>query len=830
MDFADMDFDGDYLSKLTGTTIPTMSEDEVREIAKSRVSSLMKSYDELNSILMRHEATIQKRWIKKKKKQRLEVITKAWGTSLPATHRPDYAAAKKESPAQRDRGSAYVGHYMWPHITQEDLLKTKSLLLLLNSRGHHHPSAFAGADLGSMRLGIVSNAFNRIFLNGFVMIIQPSKEAGEYGRLLSWDDHEDAFDWMHTQYQAIPGDGLLILEAQEKLLQFLLDVCSDILHDIPADSLIKSFAVQPTPSLESDKSSEGFQTLAVMALEAPYRLPNKMDIDRVEALLRAKRTAAEDHIWSLREDPGYFEQHMRELKEHKGEMIKDRLGNLHPTLTGAKQSLFWTRVVSGSIFAADFELEVFAQLHRRAEKLQTILAECEGKLLPEKPLTDHLLHLLLEFQYFLNRAAVGPMQVLKETVPASPPWRNQFVREVPPDTKTSKMSMSSNPRTKLSRVETELRYLLSTVWDNGQQLFLLGLPLVLDELERLIETEPAAKQLLTEHVLQTIGSLSIISQCLKQLDLFQPWSRTFENLMAEENREDKMQKAMDEAYKPWAEIQQGFSEKGGPSHATMLRFASLFDPTDGKFSYPSGKRRTKQNTDALVAAEKKLDSFWEFYDRLARNASPRIETTAVGKLLKRPRALRRTAEWVEPPPSAGKGQETASDPVAPIYKPFSALYIDEPAAAKSASQSTAATKAKVKTKGQAAPSPAEPDAPEVVEAEAEAVPPIPVDAKALKTFRMLFFDPSVTLSAGEVSWTDFVHAMTSSGVFSAEKMYGSVWQFQRIDGRDQSRIQFHEPHPHYKIPFFTARRHGRRLNRNYGWTLNSFVLKENTSA
>ncbi|KAI8150983.1 hypothetical protein KHU50_012545 [Colletotrichum sp. SAR 10_65] len=59
---------------------------------------------------------------------------------------------------------------------------------------------------------------------------------------------------------------------------------------------------------------------------------------------------------------------------------------------------------------------------------------------------------------------------------------------------------------------------------------------------------------------------------------------------------------------------------------------------------------------------------------------------------------------------------------------------------------------------------------------------------------------------------------------AAEKLYGSAWQFRWTDG-DQSRIQFHEPHPYSKIPFVVARRIGRRLNRNYGWTGDIFVLK-----
>lgn len=94
-----------------------------------------------------------------------------------------------------------------------------------------------------------------------------------------------------------------------------------------------------------------------------------------------------------------------------------------------------------------------------------------------------------------------------------------------------------------------------------------------------------------------------------------------------------------------------------------------------------------------------------------------------------------------------------------------------------------------------------------------------------KVFRTLFFDPANSTPPGELAWTDFVHALTRTG-FAAEKLYGSVWQF-RPTGLDVERpIQFHEPHPGAKMPYVTARRHGRRLNRAYGWGLGMFVLKE----
>lgn len=114
---------------------------------------------------------------------------------------------------------------MWPYINQEDLLKPKALLLLLNTRGRNPPHDFAGADYEAMHLGLVSKKLVPVFLNEYVMILHGAYDAGEYGKLISWDEHPDAFKWLHNRKQFLPGEGLVILEAQERLIQFLVACC-----------------------------------------------------------------------------------------------------------------------------------------------------------------------------------------------------------------------------------------------------------------------------------------------------------------------------------------------------------------------------------------------------------------------------------------------------------------------------------------------------------------------------------------------------------------------------------------------------------------------------
>ncbi|KAF8635827.1 hypothetical protein AX15_000026 [Amanita polypyramis BW_CC] len=98
-----------------------------------------------------------------------------------------------------------------------------------------------------------------------------------------------------------------------------------------------------------------------------------------------------------------------------------------------------------------------------------------------------------------------------------------------------------------------------------------------------------------------------------------------------------------------------------------------------------------------------------------------------------------------------------------------------------------------------------------------------VDKRAMKVFSILLYVPSQTSQPGEITWTDFLHAMGLTG-FAIEKLYGSVWQFTPYNLDAERCIQFHEPHPSGKLPFRTARRNGRRLSRAYGWHAGMFKL------
>ena len=320
----------------------------------------------------------------------------------------------------------------------------------------------------------------------------------------------------------------------------------------------------------------------------------------------------------------------------------------------------------------------------------------------------------------------------------------------------------------MNKPEGQLMWLLRTLWEDDRNLFLISMPLVLDELERQLQADPHAKELVTAHIAQTIGNLSIISQCTAQLDLYQPWARSFDYELVGRNEGIKADYAGQT--KALAKMMASLRE------SLLIRVAKLGDPSGSRFNYPSDKRRTKENTATLIQTEQNLDNFWAAIDRLVYNGCGSLDGTAVGRLLSQQRTLQRTPEWVEPEAitKKGKQQPSTNDDLETIYKPFSTLYFENRTNREDSSQSLAPQKTKTKRRGTPSQETPEttPAAPSTEAGSGEKPAPIPVDARALKVFRTLFFDPIVT-SSGEVSWNDFLYGMTSTG-FAAEKLYGSV--------------------------------------------------------
>ncbi|KAF6836804.1 hypothetical protein CMUS01_05284 [Colletotrichum musicola] len=748
---------------------------------------IFEQWDLLRKIVERHEATIQRRWVKKSKPKRRENLLAAW-PGMSESHRPDIAAFRKGKTGDAAREAC-----MWPHFNLEDLTKTEPLLLMLNARGRSPPDVFAMGDVDETRFGQVSRTIDMPrFLNLYSMLFLGRTEPGTYGELVSWDDEPDGCDWNYKRTAVDPGEGLWILEIQSRLYRFLVDVSKAILHDIPAEELTDpNMAIPPEPPLVTGNPGDSYTaSLAVTTLEGPYRLPASLDLKRLKSIVESKLAEAQDHLWALREDPGYFSATLKDWKEHRQEMLPDTNGKPHPILAHSPD-VIWQRVIGNLISSALMPAEVWRSILERITRVIDLMETKykDRRFERKEDLPKDLAVAFCKLKHHLQTFQPGPISDLKMGWVASPPMRPYWRRKPPPNAVTPQIEVVSIHRRDMDESVSEIMWIIQCLFDD-QQRFLAGLPTLLDELERVMKKDRAASQLVSGWVASQISDLSVLSECERQIDLFQPWASTFQATAAGHNEE----------------IERDF-------HETVRRLRPLNDmkisqhtvklgiPDEDKFKYPAEKRRNKANAEQMRSAEAVLDAFWVDIQRdLERREGVSLQLRSE---LRRP--VQRTPEWVEPPKAKAKGAQTGSGAEAALAAPFGGLTMEDAPGEKPSTQ----PKSKTKAKGTAQPD-AETQAP-VEEADAtkgpeqDKQPSFKVDKRALK-----------------VAWTEFLHAMQTVG-FNMEKLHGSAWKFTptRIDV--ESSIQFHEPHPSSKLPFVGARRIGRRLNREYGWTGDMFT-------
>ena len=813
--------------------LPVKSASEVQKEATQRSHTIHAAYHTLGEIIERHEKTIQTRWDKKGRQKRLDVLLDAWPDMAPVI-RIDWTYLVNETASELQETKNREG-YLWPSMNQKGLLKSKNLLVMLHARARHHPTNFAAGDIKAIQFALRSAAILPVSLDGYVMVLNGATDPNTYGKLVPLDDS----DRQHRMRMGVfvkqfsPGEGLLILEIQERMLTFLVACCQSILYDIAPDDLTSDkFPIQPAPHLETDMEAEkdGFASLAIMAAEAPYRLPAHIDFVRIERVLAAKVAAARDHMWAMREDPAYFTNCIDDTREHRPEMLTDTQGGFHPMLWREGKDIFRSVVIGDLFLKACWQVEVFGELHLQARELRLLHNKYASQISVVDDLPVDLFDRLINFRFFLQNTKAKLLVWLRETAPASPPLRRLFTRiPVGADDDCSKPTalIKSEMISRQTKIETQVCLTLELLSTNNVRLHYLGTEVVLDDLEHLLESEPEAADLVSSRVAKIISDLSIVTQCETQLGRFQPWARGFAPEFVQNPVEVYAQYLARNEY-----LYRAFS----PFTLEFFFSRSEFsDDYQRRFYYPADKRPTKDNIETLRKAEHNLDVFWGVIDNVITQNWDRFRHSHTGKVLVcEKRTLFRTPEWVEVVPVRKKGQCQKTNPKSGsdrLCEPFAAVHLDsfEPAAKNLKAQLDTTKKVKIKTKGLPSESTPRPKAatPEKTPSEPPEPPVIVVDARALKVFRTLFFNPGVTSSPGEIPWKDFVYAMTSTGQFTAKKLFGSAWQFQRRDGEGQSSIQFHQPHPLGKIHFTLARRMGRRLNRTFGWTLSTFVLKAN---
>lgn len=204
-------------------TISPAQQTEARQLSHS----IFENWSTIHLVVERYGPTIRKRWFKRTREQRRRVLLAAW-PDMPAHHRPDLEAFRRE----KNSGPAgSFGPYLWPHLSQEDLLNPKAFLIFLNARGRNPPPAFSGADADSSAFGSVMEKLEVPYMSGYSVLFagrDTPRHMASWSR--SWGNHETTSSQSRIPPGTTPGMDLLVLQVQDRIYRFLRDCGQELLR------------------------------------------------------------------------------------------------------------------------------------------------------------------------------------------------------------------------------------------------------------------------------------------------------------------------------------------------------------------------------------------------------------------------------------------------------------------------------------------------------------------------------------------------------------------------------------------------------------------------
>jgi len=595
----------------------SLTSEEATHQAQFFVGEIFDARQRLRAIVATYSATIRKRWLKKTSEKRKALLLSAW-PDIPEQHRPDIIYLPIIYLSSGDSTirltAAQEKAIIFPHINLEDLSTFRTFLLLLGSRTYYTPDVFASADLSSVRVGIQFNAIRSGSLFGHTMHLVGQTKREEYGRITSWTDNlESSYKWV-TGTGTQVSHGLIILKIQANVLGFLLRSTELILHHVPMDSISISKNINlPFGSLSLQNGPDAGRSSHLQSLtEAPYEVPEQYEFGRLHGYINAKHNEMEDQMWSLREDPSCFLNLAWEESEHQHETTINNDWGQDPAL---QTQSFCERVFTGMISNLYRDVMLWNSVWRELQDLETLRQRYKSDIIPGQSLPTEYRQALSLFGSTLDRIVSMKRPEFQTAVQGCPGLRKYF-------SNVSDRGKGDSMRKGVKiDVDDHLWFLLWQLCyiENTEA---WGYDNLLDEIERIIESDRKQSQRLSPRTKKLMSDLAIPAELQRQITLSFPGGQvvsalTVSDFKAKANEISKLINSMRKALQ---------LEKG------IGRFGLEMDAV----CYPVDKKRTAETTAQMRSAEQHFDAFWSavdehvvrhtgmaFYDLLGGSMKPR---------------------------------------------------------------------------------------------------------------------------------------------------------------------------------------------------------------
>jgi hypothetical protein len=211
----------------------------------------------------------------------------------------------------------------------EALLKDDNLRLFIEMRSQETPDLSTRLDGLRARIALGLLPYTWYNKRDHLLTIDFTRNENRTTQSLQLYSHRDAGQkgemWL-ARFAFDPVVGHMCLESQEGAYQFLVKCVESISGIKFGGSKDRKRWKQPkTPSQSTEVVAQA--DLAAEVEQAPYRVPSALNFEHLQVFIAGRLSVAEDHIWTLREDPSYFQDTAQAYEQHQRQ-------NLHTAQSG----------------------------------------------------------------------------------------------------------------------------------------------------------------------------------------------------------------------------------------------------------------------------------------------------------------------------------------------------------------------------------------------------------------------------------------------------------------------------------------------------------------
>jgi hypothetical protein len=361
-------------------------------------------------------------------------------------------------------------------------------------------------------------------------------------------------------------------------------------------------------------------SLEQVAREEPYRGSSRINLDFWVSVIDDRARLAQDHLWSLREDPAYFVSSVVERGEH------------YLTLADVKTQ--WNGACENLIQEAHIDLVSWQELKTQLGQLSTDSERCfscqPGSNLKASTInnfshpkfrTDMFSKVcILPLRYVLSVFAKEVRRRLCHGAFASPGLRAHFWR---PEKDVIKSKAAGDD------LLLQILFLLED--DDASAKF--GVSLLTDELEGLIQKQRSQKKRLTAWTLACFSDIALLAKLEKQVSqqlMYMDCRPAVNGGRSTDEEKKKFLKALSSPEALFAAFRK-------------LRHVFDVEPEIGKIIRPLQREPVSRvDVDTQRRAEQDLDDFWAMID----DCTEGVLSQMISKIIPPTRQLQRTPMYV----------------------------------------------------------------------------------------------------------------------------------------------------------------------------------------